>query len=307
MSTVKWVCGYSERQVSMNPAMHPESAQVPRSRPTLAHAVAASRWGRLGAGLQAAELGGLFAVDLDLRAAWFAPEWQRVAADADERLLRIRNVWIPGNYSGLFSMHRLNRLLAMVHQCRNQTGLRHLIIPINARNPWDDTPLGETIEAIVNSGPPNGIRMMMGVTAASYGPDAPLQRERMQGLRRIAEEWDLDIALDITNNVPDRWEAEAIVAALGKRLAHVRLSSWIHPGGIPDRSLEGRISERTIVMLVDQQYGGSIGVQLRRAAAGTRFGSSVITEHASILHADLTARYDRMERHLHQRRLPEPR
>ena len=289
----------------MDPAMHPKSAQVPRRRPTLAHVVASSHFGRLGAGFHAAEMGGLFSVDLDLRSAWFAPDWQRIATDADERLLRIRNVWIPGSYRGPLSMYRLNRLLGMLHQSRNQPGLRNLVVPINARNPWDDTPLGETVEAIINSGPPNSVRMMLGVTAASYGPDAPLQRERMQGLRRIAEEWDLDIALDITNNVPDHWEAEAIVAALGKRLAHVRLSSWIHPGGIPDRSLQGRLSERTIVMLVDQQYSGSIGVQLHRDVAGTRIGSGHVSEHATMLQDDLTARYDRMEHYLQQHRLPD--
>src|SRR3712207_9486683 len=45
----------------------------------------------------------------------------------------------------------------------------------------------------------------------------------MTALRRLAEEWDFAIALDLIGPVDPRWEAEAPVSRLGSRLTLIRL------------------------------------------------------------------------------------
>jgi hypothetical protein len=47
--------------------------------------------------------------------------------------------------------------------------------------------------------------------------------DRISALRHMAEEWDVDIALDLTGDVDARWEAEAAMLRLGDRLKVVRL------------------------------------------------------------------------------------
>jgi hypothetical protein len=45
----------------------------------------------------------------------------------------------------------------------------------------------------------------------------------LSGLRRMAEEWDFDLVLDLVGGVDPQWEAEAAVVRIGSRLRMVRL------------------------------------------------------------------------------------
>jgi hypothetical protein len=54
-------------------------------------------------------------------------------------------------------------------------------------------------------------------------------------MRRIAEEWDFGIALDLSGRFDPTWEAEAAIARLGNRLKLLRLSA-----AAPSRSAVGR-------------------------------------------------------------------
>jgi hypothetical protein len=48
--------------------------------------------------------------------------------------------------------------------------------------------------------------------------------DRISAIRHVAEEWDFDIALDLTGPIDHRWEAEAAVLRLGERLKLIRLT-----------------------------------------------------------------------------------
>jgi hypothetical protein len=48
--------------------------------------------------------------------------------------------------------------------------------------------------------------------------------DRISAIRHVAEEWDFDIALDLTGPIDHRWEAEAAVLRLGERLRLIRLT-----------------------------------------------------------------------------------
>jgi hypothetical protein len=50
--------------------------------------------------------------------------------------------------------------------------------------------------------------------------------DRISAFRHIAEEWDVDIALDLTGAIDPRWEAEAAILRLGERL---RLTRFVPP------------------------------------------------------------------------------
>jgi hypothetical protein len=56
--------------------------------------------------------------------------------------------------------------------------------------------------------------------------------DRISAIRHVAEEWDFDVALDLTSTIDPRWEAEAAVLRLGERLRLVRLTP---PRFEPDR------------------------------------------------------------------------
>ena len=58
---------------------------------------------------------------------------------------------------------------------------------------------------------------------------------QLGAIRRFAEEWELDIAIDLTGRFDPTWEAEAAVARLGDRLRAIRLAA-----SAPSRTAVGR-------------------------------------------------------------------
>lgn len=70
----------------------------------------------------------------------------------------------------------------------------------------------------------------------------------MTALRRLAEEWDFEIALDLTGPIDPRWEAEAAVARLGARLRLIRLETEVASGPAHGR---GRMATRAFSAAID--------------------------------------------------------
>ena len=69
-------------------------------------------------------------------------------------------------------------------------------------------------------------------------------------IRRFAEEWELDVALDLSGRFDPTWEAEAAVARLGDRLRVVRL-----PSSAPSRAAVGRdrVACRALYAALDRE------------------------------------------------------
>jgi hypothetical protein len=80
---------------------------------------------------------------------------------------------------------------------------------------------------------------------------------RLSLLRNVAEEWDLDLALDMSGPVDWLWEAEAAVFRLAPRLRLLRI---IYPLPTLDAQTRSRLTQRTIAACVDAGFEGVIAV-----------------------------------------------
>jgi hypothetical protein len=80
---------------------------------------------------------------------------------------------------------------------------------------------------------------------------------RLSLLRNIAEEWDLDLALDLSGSVDWLWEAEAAVFRLSPRLRMLRIN---YPLPTLDAHTRTRLTQRTIAACVDAGFEGTIAI-----------------------------------------------
>ena len=67
---------------------------------------------------------------------------------------------------------------------------------------------------------------------------------QLGSLRRLAEEWDFDLALDLTGTIDPQWEAEAAVLRLGRRVVLLRVAAMPSAQATDAR---GRLTARALV------------------------------------------------------------
>ena len=79
----------------------------------------------------------------------------------------------------------------------------------------------------------------------------------MASLRRTAEEWDFDLALDLCGPVDPRWEAEAAIQRILPRLTLVRVGT---AGGGMSVDNRARLTRRSVAYLLDQSYAGTLSL-----------------------------------------------
>lgn len=80
---------------------------------------------------------------------------------------------------------------------------------------------------------------------------------RLSLLRNLAEEWDLDLALDLSGPVDWLWETEAAVFRLAPRLRTLRV---VYPLPTLDAQTRARLTHRTIAAAIDAGYDGLIAI-----------------------------------------------
>lgn len=242
-----------------------------------------------------------FAIDLDLRSTWIAPSWTRLAADASHSMTRVRSTWIAGVIAGPASRSRLLRLTTLLRGCKNELGLRTIVIP-RAAHLRRGSSIGPSIREIVSDRSNTSARIAVGIRAIDFADDRR-HLDQLVATRRLAEEWDLDIALDLTGNVSLNWEAEAAVIRLMPRLTLVRLRPWIASDGSGPSEDRQAIALRTVAMLADQGYTGSISLVPRpdpwwKIPAAEGAGAETLTRDL------ILDRYDRQSRPAGFRVLP---
>jgi hypothetical protein len=135
-------------------------------------------------------------------------------------------------------------------------GLRTVVLPHSA-DVSRGTFLGAELRKRMRTIAHGSVRLAFGVrgTMVYRGHD---QLAQLQTLRHAAEEWDLDIALDLAGEVPHYLEAEAAVLRLLPKLTLVRIPSWVSATGELNR--DDPISRRVVSILVDQGYSGLISI-----------------------------------------------
>lgn len=244
----------------MTSSFHSRQDQEPRStgRPTILLGAQASRLGTVRGIVRDMSEQRFFAADLDLRSTWITPSWPQVAADASRSMIRIRSAWITGVIVGPAARSRLHRLSTLLRGCKEELGLRTIVIP-RAAHLRRGSSIGPAIKDIVADRSRTSARIAVGVRAIDFADDRR-HLDQLTATRRMAEEWDLDIALDLTGAVSRHWEAEAAIIRLLPRLTLVRLHPWIASDGSGPTLDRQAIAHRTVAMLADQGYAGSISL-----------------------------------------------
>lgn len=234
----------------------PETTKSPPGRPTIVAGVASSWFGSLGKSFEHAGAHEFFAVDLDLRSSLSAPSVASIASRQNPELMRVRAVWIPGSVAGLLVRRRTARLWRFLDFAAARMGLRTVILPRSSDIPRGEF-LGAELRRRMGAISHGGVRLAIGVkgSAVHRGHD---QLAQLQSLRHTAEEWDLDIALDLAGAVPHYLEAEAAVLRLLPKLTLVRIPSWVSGSG--ELNANDPISRRVVAILADQGYAGTISI-----------------------------------------------
>ena len=225
-------------------------------RPTILAGAGTSPLGSLGRTLRAAESLQFFAIDLDLRRALILPTPQALGRAGDQSLVRIRSAWIPGAINGPLASSRSDALWTALRHAATHLGLRTVVMPHRSevtRGDW----LGAESRRTFREGSLGMVRHAIGIRGASIQRGHE-QLRQLQMLRHAAEEWDLDLALDLTGEVPHYLEAEAAILRLIGRLTLVRIPSWVSANG--ELNTADPISRRVVSILADQGYTGTISI-----------------------------------------------
>lgn len=227
------------------------------NRPTIAAALRANWWGSIGSGPSAAATHELYAVDLDIRSSFRSPANLTRHPALVAGPVRLRSVWIPGSIAGPWLEPRADRLWQFLGHAMDQLGLRTIILP-RSGEVERGTHLGPELRKRVDAHADHDVRVAIGIRASTgrHGHD---QLVEFLNLRHAAEEWDLDLALDLTGSIPPTFEAEAAVLRLLPRLTIVRMPSWVSANG----QLAGNhtLTRRVVATLADHGYRGVISIE----------------------------------------------
>jgi len=91
---------------------------------------------------------------------------------------------------------------------------------------------------------------------AVVNDDGRAHLARMRRLKRLTEEWDFTVGIELDRRADTTWEAEAAVYIAGERLAFVRVSTSVfHP-----RKPHGDLAMRVLRDCADADFGGSIAI-----------------------------------------------
>lgn len=245
---------------------------------------------------------GFHAIDLDLTRSIIPPRWREPELEDVWTGLRVRSCWLPATLSGPFARRRAAALLAFLRRARDEAGLRTVVLPRSASG--RGVPMAATVRELTTGNAGTSLKLAIAVDAATLAASRS-QRSAIQSIRRMAEEWDLEIALDLTVPTNTAWEAEAAVLRLLPRLRLVRL-----PCRTEDDVVDAgaRIVARTVAMLADQGFTGTFGL-MPPPATLLRPHLSKDAHQAIRGYQSIMARYERIERDLaadpRLRQLPE--
>ncbi len=261
------------------------------SRPTVILGGTAGRFGSTRAALATASRGAFHAIDLDLRTTWLPPSWTRITSVADREIIRVRSVWLPEFLHGFAEEPRAHRLEEFLRHGQGELGLRELIVPRLQADGTNGFNVSRHARDFAKRS--HGVvRLVIGIRAESLIRSAN-HLDRIVSIRRAVEEWDLDVALDLTGTISPRWESEAAIAKVLPRLTVVRIESWLNADGTADTTPRGQLAARTIAMLSDQKYTGIISLYPVPSSLLIRPTVASMASMAELLYRDIQNRYAR--------------
>lgn len=177
---------------------------------------------RLSTLFRLAQSAGADGIDLDLSGPPL-PEPSRVAQAAERHGVPVRSVWMPraSVWSG-WNADRARTAAAAVARATD-AGIFIIEGPITSDGGVPRsavTALTETARPLLSP----GTRIVV-VLRPRHLEGGRRHLVQLTAWRRLAEEWEFGIGLDLSGPVDGRWEAEAAVSRLGSRLTLMRLPS----------------------------------------------------------------------------------
>lgn len=190
--------------------------------PVLTLSTRCSRTLRLSTVARVARDADLDGLDIDPSEA-VLPGPSALATVSEKFALPIRSVWLPAPsvWMGWRRKHARDAMLAAARA--SFASVVVVDLPLGSDRRPSRSLLTSTTEAFRASVRP-GTRICVGLRPRQLeGGRAHLVE--LTALRRLAEEWDFEIALDLAGPIDPRWEAEAAIARLGARLGLMRLET----------------------------------------------------------------------------------
>lgn len=216
---------------------------MPRRFPGSTIAVSLSTHGTLLPGWMVQHIAasaGIGGIDIDATTAFGA--WLATRSGTTQpAYVPVRSVWVP--LSGIVS-GRARRLLESIAS-RQQDDQPLVVAALPAASAYRG--LARELEAVCRAAP-DPARLAIGLSSASLRGGRP-HLVQLGGLRHLAEEWDVSIAVDLAGRFDPTWEAEAAIARIGNRLSVLRVRA-----AAPSRSAVGqdRVACRALHAAVDR-------------------------------------------------------
>lgn len=190
-------------------------------------------------------------IDLDITGRRFT-EPDRSARDVADRGLRVRAIWLPAPANGRFHLSR-SPLPDTIGRLADAFDAGSVVV--DRPKSRDDHRQAESVKS-VKAVLPATTRLVYAIRPASLAGTRDHLAE-LAAIRRNAEEWDLDLALDLHGPIDPRWEAEAAITKLRSRLMVVRFGPLASRP--PGRGRE-RATARVLATLADGLYDGVIAI-----------------------------------------------
>lgn len=231
---------------------------VPHFTPRISVAVRSPRLARTESFLAAAERCYIPEIDLDLTGRRCGDP-AKLARDLAEASLAIRAIWLPDQHARRTG-HRYERLPDLVGRLADE--LRPGSVLIDRPHNRADARQASLLNDIRANIPPT-TRIVYVIRPGSLAGTRDHLAD-LTALRRYAEEWDLELALDLHGPIDPKWEAEAAITKLRSRLSVVRFGPLASRP--PGRGRE-RATARVIATLADGLFPGVIAIspQVRHA------------------------------------------
>ncbi len=201
----------------------------------------AVRWRRPSTIFRVSERSGISGVDLDLSDPMVIGRTNDMADALSRFNGAIHTVWMPRSTNP--AVWTGSNVYHEALDAHRRTGarivLRMPVAPHPEINRAVITSLTETMRTRVDG----DARIMVALDRRwTTGGRAPLVQ--MTTLRRLAEEWDFEIGLDLTGRLDPTWETEAAILRLGRRLIYLRIAALPTPGRASDA--RDRITARAL-------------------------------------------------------------
>lgn len=219
--------------------------------PRVTLSIGASRWSGPPSRVPAAIAADLDGLDLHLRrrsSSWSAPA-------ASGRALAIHAIWAPSTPSG--ARANIDQLLSVSRELGTTSRGAALVLDGDRALTQGDERRA-TIEAVerLRRHLPTQTPVLVSISAKRLEGGRDHLRH-LTGIRRLTEEWDFGVALDLSGPIDETWEAEAAITRLMPRLWLLRVGTLDGRGRAFGRPT---LTARALAAAADCGFGGIIAL-----------------------------------------------